>query len=115
MVPLRRLEKATNRTPLSQPLSAGLLPDKLPNRARSGRGPPHSQMLSRFAAPWALRKVLECGCPLPLFCCVSLQVPTCTLAPAKVKRRQDAKAACGGRMKREVTVAEARLDLPQPR
>jgi len=36
-------------------------------RYESGRGQPHSKTLARFSARYFLRKVLECGCPLPLF------------------------------------------------
>jgi hypothetical protein len=32
----------------------------------SGRGQPHSKTLARFRKWRYLRKVLECGCPLPL-------------------------------------------------
>jgi len=34
--------------------------------AQSGRGQPHSRTLSRRIMHQYLRKVLECGCPLPL-------------------------------------------------
>ena len=33
----------------------------------SGRGLPHSKTLPRFLARCSFRKVLECGCPLPLW------------------------------------------------
>jgi hypothetical protein len=33
---------------------------------KSGRGQPHSKTLARFSARCFFRKVLECGCPLPL-------------------------------------------------
>jgi hypothetical protein len=39
----------------------------------SGRGQPHSKTLARLSARWFFRKVLECGCRLPLSCRLSGQ------------------------------------------
>jgi hypothetical protein len=35
-------------------------------RHKSGRGQPHSKTLARIRGRNYIRKVLECGCPLPL-------------------------------------------------
>src|SRR2546427_4901148 len=39
----------------------------LSGSSESGRGQPHSKTLARATQPGCFRKVLECGCPLPLF------------------------------------------------
>jgi hypothetical protein len=52
----------------------------------SGRGQPHSKTLARFSARCLFRKVLECGCPLPLLSRLPMQSATTTVFRRTARR-----------------------------
>ena len=65
---------------------------------KSGRGLPHSKTLPRFSARGSFRKVLECGCPLPLSYRLSLRTSTRSCdgpaAPDQRRGRRPAATTC---------------------